>query len=222
MQIKVRQSRAFIETFARYTINEKRLLVILIGMLQDSYMGSSEVYTLKAGELAKILKKSSSNISAKAKELTKELRGKTVLIKEAQEAIVLFDVARYERGVFYFQFNTCMVDRFFASRSEGDYIKYDISNFLSLSSIYAQVLYEMILLYAHTSTASFVVTLAALRKNLGLRGGEYDTIKKLRKDVLDKALKQIEERTALRYKFKGVYTGRVWSGVEFYAIHEDS
>jgi plasmid replication initiation protein len=48
---------------------------------------------------------------------------------------------------------------------------------------------------------------------------KYPQFKEFRKYVLNVALKQIKEKTNLRYKWQGIKKGRSYSKIEFYEIH---
>ena len=48
---------------------------------------------------------------------------------------------------------------------------------------------------------------------------KYPQFKEFRRKVLDVALKQIEEKTSLRYKWEGIKRGRKIHSIRFYEIH---
>jgi len=176
--------------------------------------------TLTTKEFSKIIKKSHGGLMLKANDISIALSTKAISILNTStskyEDVYLFDKATYEQGTFNFQFKENIVCNFFNKKQTSDFLEYSLVDFLTLSSIYSQTLYELIL--THADTSFFTIPISNLKKHLNLTDENYKMYKDLRKNILEIVHVQITERTSLRYKFRGIATGVGYSHVEFYDI----
>jgi len=138
---------------------------------------------------------------------------------------VLFTKAHYhldEQGLAAVEL-TCSEEaqRLFFGIKEIGYLKYQLANVLSLTSKYSYLLY--LYLKDNVFRECWKVSVEELRdKKLDLKNNEcYKQFKYFKRDVLEKALKEINEKTDIRYEWKPIKRGRTVTHIEFKYIKPD-
>jgi hypothetical protein len=102
------------------------------------------------------------------------------------------------------------------------YLQYELKNILSLTSKYSYLLY--LYLRKERYRVQWVVPLTELRDNrLDLKGNEYYTnnFKYFKRDILDKAIKEVNNKTDVTFCYEATKTGRRITGIRFTLIKED-
>ena len=138
---------------------------------------------------------------------------------------VLFTKAYYhldEQGLAAVEL-TCSEEaqRLFFGIQEIGYLKYQLANVLSLTSKYSYLLY--LYLKDNVFRECWKVSVEELRdKKLDLKNNEcYKQFKYFKRDVLDKAIKEINEKTDISYEWKPIKRGRTVTHIEFKYIKPD-
>lgn len=93
------------------------------------------------------------------------------------------------------------------------YTSYQLFNILALKSSYSIMLYELFKSWAYKEI--FTVDISALRDYLSIGDDKYKEYRDFRRVVLEKSIKEIEEYTDIRVKFRGIRNGRSYSKIEF-------
>jgi len=219
--LEVFQANKFIESRQSYSVNEKRLLSTLISFVKPT---DKEIvaYELSIKEWAKILGISPKGLYGIADEITTALMMKIVAIKDPValkfEKWHVLDTAKYEEGVLTLRLDKRMNDIFLELQARKNFTHYELAEFVSLTSVHAQRIYELVMQYQHSEHRKRTIELTELKMMLGIED-KYSQFKEFKRKVLDVALKQIQEKTNLRYKWRGIKRGRSYNKIEFYEIH---
>ena len=96
---------------------------------------------------------------------------------------------------------------------ERNFTTYEITQVANLQSRYAMRLYEFLIRYK--TSKKLEITLEDLRFRFGLLGHEYSRMSDFKKDVLDLAVKQINEHTDITVKYEQHKKGRNITGFTF-------
>ena len=138
---------------------------------------------------------------------------------------VLFTKAHYhldEQGLAAVEL-TCSEEaqRLFFGIKEIGYLKYQLANVLSLTSKYSYLLY--LYLKDNVFRECWKVSVEELRdKKLDLKNNEYyKQFKYFKRDILGKALKEVNEKTDISYEWKPIKRGRTVTHIEFQYIKPD-
>lgn len=91
------------------------------------------------------------------------------------------------------------------------YTKYELSNILVMNSKYSIRMYELLKSYAHLG--GFEITIAELKDML--QTAKYKEYKAFRINVIDKALKEIDEYTDLNITYEPIRTGHAVTDLRF-------
>jgi len=222
--LEVYQANSFIESRQSYSVNEKRLLSTLISFVKPTDTEFVR-YEVSVQEWAKLLGVNPKGLYQIADEVTTGLMMKIISIKDpialTFEKWHVLDTAKYTEGILTLSIDKKMNDIFLNLKASKNYTHYELTEFVTLTSTYAQRIYELMKQYQHSKKKGRTIELDELRSMLGVGQDDYKLFSNFRKKVLDIALKQIEEKTTLRYKWEGVTKrGRKVHAIRFYDIHE--
>jgi plasmid replication initiation protein len=222
--LEVFQSNSFITSRQSYTVQEKRLLSTIISFVKPTDNKFIE-YEISIKEWADLVGKRKENFYQIADSVTDGLMSKIIKIdragKDGNKAFKKFHVMStgdYEAGVLKLEISKDMNDIFLQLTASKKYTHYELAEFVTLTSTHAQRIYELVKQYQHHKDRKRTIEITELKEMLGIRD-KYKLYKLFRRDVLNVALKQIEEKTKLRYKWRGIRKGRSYHKIEFYEIH---
>lgn len=101
------------------------------------------------------------------------------------------------------------------------YIRYQLKNVLPLTSKYSVLLY--IYLLDNRFRGSWVVSLQELREKVFRCNSEFyaENFKNFKQDILDKAIKETNEKTDLTFSYEPQKTGRRVTGIKFTLLRDE-
>lgn len=101
----------------------------------------------------------------------------------------------------------------------GNFTKYQISQIQKLKSSYAVRLYEIMRMvynrHKRKATPVYSISVAELKKMLGISDNSYKHPSDLRRRVLDLAKKELKEKSDIYFEFEFVRTGRSVTDIRF-------
>jgi len=100
------------------------------------------------------------------------------------------------------------------TRLEEQFTKYEIQQISNLTSAYAVRLYEILIAWRSTGKTP-LITIYDFRQKIGVLETEYKRMYDFKKNVLDIALKQVNEHTDINVKVEQHKTGRSITGFSF-------
>jgi len=222
--LEVYQANSFVEGRQNYTVQEKRLLSTIISFIKPADTKFVE-YQFSIKEWADLTGKTKENFYQTADSVTDGLMSKIVKIdridKDGHKAFKKFHVmstADYEAGILRLEISKDMNDIFIQLKATKNYTHYELVEFVTLTSVHAQRIYELVKQYQHSKYRKRTIEITELKMMLDIEN-KYKAFKEFRKYVLNIALTQITERTNLRYKWRGIKNGRSFHKIEFYEIH---
>lgn len=124
----------------------------------------------------------------------------------------LFSGARYEKGIITAQVHPDLKPHFIGLAKL--FTTYNRLDFLVLSTVYAQRLFEILCSY-EKSFPSVVIPLEELHRMLNTTPSLGRDFAQFRRRILEPTQKEITLKTRLTYQWKTVKTGRAVSAVEF-------
>lgn len=117
--------------------------------------------------------------------------------------------------------NTATVELIFSpavvpliTRLEKQFTSYELTQVSGLKSRYAIRLYEFLIQWRSVGKIPFV-TLADLRRLLGVESGEYSRIEAFKRRALEVAIQQLNEFTDITVKYEQHKAGKVITGFSF-------
>lgn len=211
-------TRQMIYSRQTYTLNEKRVLAF---MLSSKSNGSLyEANAINIIDCFEAINVSQASFFSNRNKLIEGLTLKTVDARNSSTQVieqkVLFRQVTIQKEVITLKLNKNANDFFVPKKGEllG---QFSLREFILLESIYAQRMYQLIMYYFSTEKNKFIISIKDLRFLLNVEN-KRGAFKRLNKEVLKVAKKQIEKHTKLKYEWVGIYTSKQYEALEFFDI----
>ena len=222
--LKVFQANTYTMGKQTFNLNEKRVMQFIIAKIQptDTEFKRYEIPIVEIADMAKI---STANMYPFAKTLMVEMVTKFILLQDEEKqhlkAFNYFTELEYQSGVLAVELNRNIHQLFLnIKKNKTHFTAYELTEFMTLSSVHAQRIYELVKQYSKSKQREREIELSELKKMMNIED-KYKLYSDFRKRVLDFSKEHIEENTNLRFKWKGVTKrGRKVVAIEFYDIHE--
>lgn len=200
----VNQSTTLINAIQDLTITERRIIYTLIALVQPDDKDFKK-YVIGVKELAQLLEYKGNAIYAQVQKAIDGLMGKQLVIysndgkQDIIDRIQWVQHARYELGT----------GRITVQLSEGlaryllnleRYAKYRLYNVLRLNSEYSWRIYELLKEFEWKKER--IIRVDELRKMLAIPDDKMTLMKVFRKTVLDKAKKELKEKTDIEFDYE--------------------
>jgi len=222
--LKVFQANTYTMSKQTFNLNEKRVMQFIIAKIQptDTEFRRYEIPIVEIADMANI---STKNMYTFAKTLMVEMVTKFILLQDEEKqyakAFNYFTELEYQSGVITVELNRNIHQLFLnIKKNKTHFTAYELTEFMTLSSVHAQRIYELVKQYSKSRQREREIPLLQLRELLNLEN-KYKLYSDFRKRVLDFSKEHIEKHTNLRFKWKGITKrGRKVVAIEFYDIHE--
>lgn len=119
----------------------------------------------------------------------------------------------YKKGVITATFNPLMQPYLFELKN--CFTTYNLTEYLSLPSLYSQRIFEIVKSLANVKEGEAIVSMADLHRFLDSPKSFQENFKDFRRFVLEKAHKDITEKTSFRFEWEPVKVGRSVEKIRF-------
>jgi plasmid replication initiation protein len=215
----VKKSNSIIRT--RLTVKNveaSRILAHLIACIRTDDTSLAETYTAQAKD---ILPYSGGGDYKHLKGTCKELVAAFAETEEPDPdgphpiftAQPFFTRIRYRNGLISATFNPFM--RPYLLELKGCFTTYNLTEYLSLPSLYSQRIFEITKSLANSKDGEAIVSMADLHRFLDTPKSFQANFKDFRRFVLEKAHKDITEKTTFRFEWEPVKVGRSVEKIRF-------
>jgi len=204
----------FIEARYRLTIEEQRIILALISLIQPEDEDFKD-YKIPVNVLQELTGTKRKDIHAAVKEAVERLLKRTIIIETEKdfEAFNFISYGRYRRGEGYFVVSIDKHLKPYLLKLKERFTRIPLKYIFPLRSVYAIRLYELLKQYENTGFR--VDYLPDLREMLGVEPEEYKRFFDFEKRVLKPAIKEINEKTDIEVSYKKKKTGRKITHIEF-------
>lgn len=192
-----------------------RILANLIACIRQDDTKFQELYRVPLKDF--ITDESGRGYTA-VKGMCKELASATAEIEitdpDGEKVLSLFPFfssIKYRKGVIEAQFNVSMSGLLLQLRE--CFTQYNLMEYLTLPSLYSQRLFEI--LKSWSKTPEVVLSVAELHRLLDTPASFRADFRQFRVYVLEKAHKDIQEKTSLRFEWEPVKAGRSVESIRF-------
>ena len=124
-----------------------------------------------------------------------------------------FSELKYKKGVITAMFNPVMKDYLFELKS--CFTTYNLTEYLSLPSLYSQRIFEITKSLANSKDGEAIISMADLHRFLDSPKSFQANFKDFRRFVLEKAHRDITEKTSFRFEWEPVKVGRSVEKIRF-------
>jgi plasmid replication initiation protein len=223
-KLKVFQSNKFTESRQEFNLNEKRIMQFIIAKIKPTDTEFRQ-YIIPIAEIANMANIKPNNMYTFGKTLMISMLGKFILLEDKENKQIkgfnYFHHLDYADGKLTVQLHEYVHHLFLELKKDKvNFTAYELTEFMMLTSTYAQRIYELIKQYSMSKNRERIIEISELRNMLAIEDKKYKLFSNFRKRVLELSHKLIEENTNLRYKWKTITErGRKVHAIHFYEIH---
>ena len=202
---------------ARYKLSkeEQKLLLYVVAMLKEdgqNFLKGSKIYIK---DFINLLGISGHNKYERVALMTENLLGKRLIIKttESLKQMNWFTTFEYiwKDGTVEVKMNPDTIEYFIDLKKH--FVKYKLSNILTLKSVYSIRIYELMKQNLYKKTVTY--SLDEIKNILGVENDEYKRSRDFRINVLDRAFEEINDKTDIKFSFEEIRKGRTVTDIEF-------
>jgi plasmid replication initiation protein len=201
----------------RYTLNreEQKLLLYVISQIRENEEIYKKGFTINLVDLFNVLKlKNTGDKYNQIASMTKKIMEPAMVKTENEIALIVFFTSfiyNKKEGSVNVKMNPDLIEHFIDLKKH--FVKYKLSNILTLKSIYAIRIYE--LLKQNLFKSKIIYSLVDLKELLGIDSSEYKRPIDFKRRVLDTAFLEINKKTDIKFTFTEIRTGRSVTSIEF-------
>lgn len=211
----VTKSNALIEKTYQLSVMEQKLILTLASLVQPSDE-AFRPYQIKVSDFVQLLGLKSTGKYTEIRKIVQALQQKTLPIHTGQSLldITWLSSAEYFHGKGYVELEFSPKLKPYLLQLKEKFTTYQLKNIIQLRSSYSIRLYELLKQYEPLKQRTF--TLDELREVLGIEPNKYKLFGHFKDKVLNVGMKELEEKTDLRFEFEQIKKGRKVTGIKFH------
>lgn len=211
----VTQSNQLIETRQNLTLQEKRIVLTLVSLIQPDE-DNFRIHRIKVKDLADILGIDERNFYKKVEGVINSLQKKSVTIDSPTSTLNInwLSSSEYFKGKGYVELEFSEKLRPYLLELKKQFTPFKLRNILRLRSDYSIRVYELLKQYQSLKERTF--TIEELRYQLYIPKDKYKLYGHLKEKVIKKAQTELQEKTDLSFVFKEKKNGNKVIGIKFF------
>lgn len=215
----VKKSNSIIRTrITVKSVEASRILAHLIACIRTDDEKLQEAYSVPAKDLLPYIGgENYRRIKTTCRELASAFAETEEPDPDGQHPIFrarpFFTDVTYRKGIITATFNPLM--RPFLLELQGCFTTYNLAEYLALPSLYSQRIFEVVKSLANSKGGEAIVSITDLHRFLDTPSSLRKDFAQFRRWVLEKAYKDIHEKTTLRYEWEAVKAGRSVEKIRF-------
>lgn len=225
-KLAVTQSNKLIEARYSLTLNEQRIVLFMISLIQPEDEDFKD-YEIKVSDIVKLAGLKNKNIYAELKELLVELRRKGVVIPESDGYLVTgwLSSAKYKESEGIVQLSFDRKLKPYLLKLKEQFTKYHLYHVTHFQSSYTIRIYMLIKQYEKVGFREF--DLVEFREILGIASHQYKRFSDFRKRVITVAQSELSKKnnqgqylSDITFHLETIRTGRKISRLRFVIEHQ--
>lgn len=215
----VKKSNSIIRTrITVQSVEASRILAHLVACIRTDDEKLNQAYSVAAKDiLPHIGGENYKRIKATCKELAESIAETEEPDPDGPHPIYrarpFFTDIRYRKGIITANFNPFMGP--FLLDLKKCFTTYNLTEYLSLPSLYSQRIFEITKSLANSKDGEAIISMADLHRFLDTPPSFQANFKEFRRRVLEKAHKDITEKTSFRFEWEPVKVGRSVEKIRF-------
>ena len=215
----VKKSNSIIRTRINVkSLEASRILAHLIACIRTDDEKLKEAYSVQAKDILPYIGgENYKRIKATCKELAESIAETEEPDPDGPHPIYrarpFFTDIRYRKGIITANFNPLMAP--FLLDLKKCFTSYNLTEYLSLPSLYSQRIFEIAKSLANVEGGEAIVSMADLHRFLDIPKSLQNDFAQFRRRVLEKAHKDITEKTSFRFEWEPVKVGRSVEKIRF-------
>lgn len=210
------QHNYLIEARYRLSLQEKRVILWLLTQIKPNDE-DFKLHKLEIAEFSKMTNVTVDNRYSELRNITKRLIQRAIEIYDPQAhefiQVSWLSAARYQirKGCVLLEFSPQLKP--YLLQLKRQFTKLSIGDIMGLSSIYSIRFYELLKQYEHIKQRE--ITIVTLRKHCGIAETEYRRYNDFKKDVVERAKKEINEKTDIVIDYRELKESRKIVAIEW-------
>jgi len=196
------------------SVLEQKIILTLASMVQPQDTEFKE-YEFKIKDFIKLLGLKGQSKYTELPKITRELKKKVFDIKEGTDTIQVSWLGgvryKHKEGILILQLEKNLKP--YMLELNTLYTSYKLQNILNLKSKYSIRLYEI--LKSNLFKGQITIELEELKRMTGAQEKAYSIYNNVKSKVLNQALKELKEKTDIKFEFKEIKTGRKVTSIKF-------
>lgn len=199
------------------SIDGSRILANLIACIKHDDTTFKDTYKIAVKDF---LTDSGGKSYTRIKDICRQLGSATAELEDIVDGKKKFKVRtffsqiEYENGYIYAEFNPLMSDVLL--NLKHCFTQYNLLDYLSLPSIYSQRVFEILKSWEKIEKGYIDIELSELHRSLNTPTTFQNDFAQFRRKVLEKAHKDITNKTTLKFNWKPIKNGRAVESVRFF------
>lgn len=192
---------------------EQRLFLYCIGIIDNDNDRLNLTFKLKIEEFKQFLELKRNDFHTEMREITKTLAGRVIEIKNGDRLrqMPVLSLVDYNLGEVTIKVNSELAP--FLIELKNNFTKFSLKEVLRFKSLFSMRIYQFLSQYAYKNEV--IYTLEELRYMLDIAAHEYRLYGDFKRYVIDKALKEINSNSSLKFTYKEIKTGRKITAIHF-------
>jgi plasmid replication initiation protein len=220
-QIKhlVVKSNKLIEAKYKLTLNEQRLILLLISLIKPEDEEFKK-YLINLNDLKELLNIKTNNFNTVIKETIDNLITKLIVIKEEDGELRTAWLSQakyfYNKGCVSLSFAPDLKP--YLLQLKKHFTAYHLTNVFQFKSNYSIRIYELLLKeynFHRRQKNLFIFKLSELKEQLGIKTIEYNQIVHFKSRILNPAYEELKEKSDLYFEYECIKTGRAITDIQF-------
>lgn len=210
----VTKSNNLIEARYKLTVEEQRLILFLVSMIQPTDEDFKS-YTIKVKDFMQLVDVKNKGIYKQFITISESLSGKTVTIKKENSTLVTSWLSSAEyfdnQGKIEISFDPKLKP--YLLKLKNNFTTYKLENIIKLKSFYSIRIYELLKQYEKLQERVF--TIEQLRNCLCIDNNQYPLYGNFKQKVLNVAKKELKEKTDIYFDIEEIKKERKIEKIKF-------
>ena len=192
---------------------EQKLFLYCIGIVDNDKDSINTVFDMGVKDFAEFLGLNNNHINRDMIAITKDMATKIIEIVEEDRLrqIPILSLVDYHKGRVKIKINQELIP--FLVGLKASFTKYSLQEVLNFKSLYSMRIYQLLCQFDYKGEV--IYTLEKLKFLLNIDLHEYQRYNDFKKDVLEKALKEINRSSTLKFIYKELKTGKKITSIHF-------
>lgn len=214
----VTKSNSLIEARYKLTLDEQRLILYLVSMLQPTDE-DFKIYTLSVKDFLSLIDIKNQNIYSQFKVMAEHLMSKPLVIKKENSTLVMnwLSSAEYYSGQGKIELSFDPKLKPYLLKLKANFTSYRLKNVIMLKSFYSIRIYELLKQYERLKERTF--TLKDLREYLSIDSALYPMYSNFKQKVLSVAYRELKEKSDIYFEYQEIKHNRKVDKLKF-IIHK--
>jgi plasmid replication initiation protein len=197
----------------KMTRSEQRLFLYCIGIIDNKEDRLNLTFTLKIEEFKQFLELKRNDFHTEMRSITKQLAGRVLEIKHGDRLrqIPVLSLVDYNQGEVTIKVNSELAP--FLIELKNNFTQFSLKEVLKFKSLFSMRIYQLLCQHAYKNEVIYSVE--ELRFILDIEPHKFTRYNDFKKDVLDRALSEINLNSTLKFTYKEIKTSRKITAIHF-------